>query len=182
MAQYATPARIELSLWPALLIAVSAISTLGFACVTPFAAFAVAAAYVLPARAALFSVSGVWLANQAIGFAFLNYPWDANTVLWGIAIGAAALTATAVASLVLTSSARPRAVIALGLALPAAFVCYEAGLFLVTFGLGGQEAFTPAIVGPFALLNLAWTVALVGAYEALRHAFATARPSLALRA
>jgi len=39
----------------------------------------------------------------------------------------------------------------------------------MTFTLGGQDAFTPAIVGHVALLNLGWTVGLVGTYEILRY-------------
>ena len=49
-----------------------------------------------------------------------------------------------------------------------AFAAYEGGLFLMTFTLGGQDAFTPAIVGHVALLNLGWTVGLVGTYEISR--------------
>ena len=167
MLQTATSANFERSLWPPLLIAVSAISTLGFACVTPFAAFAVAAAYVLPMRAALFCVVGVWLANQAIGFAAMNYPWALDTLLWGLAIGISAVLATAAASVVLRRTRRSVIVSALA-GLTVAFVVYEAGLLLVTFGLGGSEAFTPAIVGQFALLNLAWAAGLVGVRELLR--------------
>ena len=46
---------------------------------------------------------------------------------------------------------------------------YEGGVFLVTFALGGQDAFTPAIVGHVALLNLGWIVGLVGTCEILRY-------------
>lgn len=74
-----TPA--EQATWAVLLVAVSAISSSLFACVTPFPALAVAAAYVLPARVAAATALAVWLANQAIGFGFLHYPWDQNTIL-----------------------------------------------------------------------------------------------------
>jgi hypothetical protein len=50
-----------------------------------------------------------------------------------------------------------------------AFGAYEGELFLVTFALGGEDAFTPAIIGHVALLNLGWTVGLVGTYETLRY-------------
>jgi hypothetical protein len=176
MARDAMPGRVGHALWSLLLIAVAAISSLAFACVTPFAAFAVAAAYVLPARAALLAVAGVWLANQAVGFGALGYPWTGDTVLWGSAIGASALIGTSSVSLVLRSAPQRRFVIALAIALPIAFVAYEAGLLMVTFGLGGQEAFTPTIIGKFALLNLAWAVALVGPYEALRYMVGGLRP------
>jgi hypothetical protein len=173
MAQQAISARIEQSFWPALLIAVSAVSTLGFACVTPFAAFAVAAAYVLPIRSALIAVGGVWLANQAIGFACLSYPLAVDTFLWGVAIGASALLATAFASLVLRSMNTQNYIGSIGTALLVAFASYEIGLFVVTFGLGSQEAFSPVIVGKFALLNVVWAIGLVGASLGVRYVGAT---------
>jgi hypothetical protein len=49
----------------------------------------------LPLRPALLVVTGAWLVNQAIGFGAHHYPIDANTILWGFAIGAGTLAATA---------------------------------------------------------------------------------------
>ena len=166
MSQTAMWGKIDHTFWPTLLIAVSAISTLGFACVTPFAAFAVAAAYVLPLRSALLCVFGVWLANQLVGFSALGYPWTLDTLLWGLAIGISALAATAFAFVVLHKQRR-NLLASASAGLAVAFVIYEAGLFLVTFGLGGSEAFTPAIVGQYALLNVVWAAALVGVQEVL---------------
>src|SRR5690349_8199692 len=104
MFQNLAASKTEASLWPVVLVVVSAVATVGFACVTPFAAFALAAAYVLPARSALLAVAGVWLANQVVGFTVMSYPWDLETAAWGIAIGAAALLATAAASYVMQRS------------------------------------------------------------------------------
>ena len=145
-----------------LLVAVSATSTLAFACVTPFPAFAVAAAYALSLRRALLAAACVWLANQVIGFAFLSYPFDLNTSLWGLAIGVAVMLATPLAHVALKHASRMLA-IALATSFAAAFAAYEASLFVVTFALGGGEAFTPGIVGQFAILNLVWAGGLVGA-------------------
>jgi hypothetical protein len=153
---------------PVLLVAVSAVSSWEFACITPFVAFAVAAAYALSMRSALFTVAGVWLANQAVGFAVLGYPWTADTILWGLAIGAAALAATGLAYLTLRSGLQNK-VFAVGASFAVALGAYQGGLFLVTFALRDREAFTPAIVGHVALLSLGWTVALVGSYEILRY-------------
>jgi hypothetical protein len=61
----------------------------------------------------------------------------------------------------------------IGTALLVAFTSYEIGLFVVTFGLGGQEAFSPAIVGKFALLNVAWTIGLVAAPLGVRYVSTT---------
>lgn len=167
-----TPA--EQATWAVLLVAVSAISSSLFACVTPFPALAVAAAYVLPARVAAATALAVWLANQAIGFGFLHYPWDQNTILWGFGIGAAAVVATGLASSVLRQM-RHGIVLATGAALLVAFVAYEIALFLVALVLGGQEAFAASIIGQFALLNLAWTVGLIVLAEGVCVLGSTAR-------
>jgi hypothetical protein len=153
---------------PVVLVGISAVSSWEFACITPFVAFAVAAGYALSARAAVLTVAAIWLANQAIGFAVLSYPWTVDTILWGFAIGAAALLAAVLSCATLRLGLRNN-VSAIGAAFVLAFGAYEGGLFLVTFALGGQDAFTPAIVGHVALLNLGWTVALVGTYEILRY-------------
>ena len=153
---------------PIMLVAISAVSSWEFACITPFVAFAVAAGYALSARAAVLTVVAIWLVNQAIGFAVLNYPGTIDTVFWGFAIGAAALLAAVLACATLRFGLRNN-VTAIGAAFVLAFGAYEGGLFLVTFALGGQDAFTPAIVGHVFLLNLGWTVGLVGTYEILRY-------------
>jgi len=155
-------------LMPVMLIAISAVSSWEFACITPFVAFAVAAGYALSTRGALLTVTAIWLLNQAIGFAVLGYPWTVDTILWGIAIGAAASLAAVLACATLRSGLRNN-VTAIGAAFVLAFGACEGGLFLATFALGGQDAFTPAIVGHVALLNLGWTVGLVGTYEILRY-------------
>jgi len=153
---------------PVVLVGISAVSSWEFACITPFIAFAIAAGYALSARAAVLTVAAIWLVNQAIGFAVLSYPWTVETILWGFAIGAAALLAAILACATLRFGLRNN-VTAIGAAFVLAFAAYEGGLFLVTFALGGQDAFTPAIVGHVALLNFGWTVGLVGTYEILRY-------------
>src|ERR1700742_2351537 len=91
------------------LLAVScALASFALACATPFAAFAVIAAAMLPLRPALLVVTGAWLVNQGIGFGALHYPIKTNTMLWGLAIGLAALAAAAVSAAVLRSFSRSR--------------------------------------------------------------------------
>lgn len=153
---------------PVVLVAISAGSSWEFACIIPFVAFAVAAGYALSLRAALLTVMAIWFANQAIGFAVLGYPGTVDTILWGFAIGASALLATALAGAMLRLKIGNN-LAALGAAFVLGCAAYEGGLFLATFGLGGEDAFTPAIVGHVALLNLGWAVALIGTYEALRY-------------
>jgi hypothetical protein len=66
--------------------------------VVPFAAFAAATAGTLPLRRALGTMVVIWLANQAVGFGALGYPWTLNTALWGLAMGATAVLATLTAA------------------------------------------------------------------------------------
>jgi hypothetical protein len=122
----------------------------------------------LPLRPALLVVTAAWLVNQAIGFGFLHYPIDTNTVLWGFAIGAAALVATMASMLVLRSLRRTGSPFALGFAFIGAYTAYELVLFAATPFLGGVGAFTLAIVGRLGSLSLLWLIGLVAACEAYR--------------
>src|SRR5215510_9148793 len=81
-------------LWLGSLVAASAALTTVYTCVTPFAAFAVIAATSLSRGQGLSFMTAVWLANQAVGFAVLSYPWTATTFAWGVAIGGAAVLGT----------------------------------------------------------------------------------------
>jgi hypothetical protein len=143
------------------------LASFAFACATPFAAFAAFAGATLPLSAALPVVGAAWIVNQAIGFGLLGYPVELNTFLWGFAIGAAALIATAVSTLAgrLPSISR---LVELGLALLGAYVAYEVVLFAFTPLLGGAGAFTVAIIARIGLLNVLWMIGLVAAYELLK--------------
>ncbi len=151
-----------------LLTAACALASFAFACATPFAAFAVVAAAMLPMRPALLIVTAAWIVNQAIGFGALGYPLDADTMLWGLAIGLAALIATATSVLVLRALPRTGSPAALSLALVAAYAAYEVVLFAVTPLLGGAGAFTLAIFGRLGVLSLLWLIGLVVACEVFR--------------
>lgn len=143
-----------------LLTASCVLASFALACATPFAAFAVLAAATLPLASALLVVAAAWVVNQTIGFGALGYPIDLHTILWGIAIGVAALIATAAAGLVLRLIPRMGRPVAIGLALVGAYATYEIVLFAFTPALGGAGAFTPAIVGRLAILNVLWVIGL----------------------
>ena len=64
----------------ALLTVACALASFALACATPFAAFAVIAAAILPLRPALLVATGAWLVNQGIGFGALHYPVDGDTM------------------------------------------------------------------------------------------------------
>ena len=152
----------------ALLTASCALASFALACATPFAAFAVIAAAMLSFRPALLVVTSTWLVNQAIGFGALHYPIDANTMLWGLAIGAAALAATAMSAVVLRALRRHRTPLALALALIGAYGAYELALFAATPFLGGAAAFSVAIVTRLGLLSAVWLIGLIAVCEIVR--------------
>jgi hypothetical protein len=145
-----------------------ALASLVLACGTPFAAFAVVAAAILPLPPALLVVTAAWLVNQTIGFGLLHYPVDADTMLWGVLIGAGGLAATMTSASVLRAARRASTAVALGLALMAAYATYELVLFAAAVFLGGSENFTPVIIGRLALLSVLWTMGLVAVCEIVR--------------
>jgi hypothetical protein len=143
----------------ALLVAAAALASLVFACATPFAAFAAVAVSMLRLPAAMSVVAAAWIVNQAIGFGVLGYPTDPNTLLWGVAIGAAALCATLVAAPAWSLPSVGR-VMSLCFSLIAAYAAYEIILFGFTAVLGGSGAFTLSIVARLGLLNAIWLIGL----------------------
>jgi hypothetical protein len=161
-----------------LLAGACALASFALACATPFAAFAVIAAALMPWRRALPIVAAAWLINQAIGFGALGYPADANTVAWGLAIGVAALAATLASAAVLRTMPRVATPLVLSLALLAAFAVYELVLFASTPVLGGSGMFAAAIVGRLAVLSGLWVLGLVAACEVARFLLATRRRRL----
>jgi len=152
----------------ALLTVSCALASFAFACATPFAAFAVVAAAMLPLRPALLIVTGAWLVNQTIGFGALHYPTGASTIAWGFVIGAAALLSTAAASTVLRRLPQGRTPLMLAIAFAAAYAVYEFALLAATPVLGGEGAFTAAIVARIGLTSTVWLAGLVAACEIVR--------------
>ncbi|WP_316230155.1 hypothetical protein [Bradyrhizobium sp. SZCCHNR1051] len=152
----------------ALLTTACALASFVFACATPFAAFAVIAAAMLPLRTALPVMLGAWLVNQGIGFGALHYPVDANTLAWGAMIGAAVLSATATARGVLQALRASPAPLAFAAALLGAYTAYELVLLAATPALGGAASFTLPIVARLGLTSAAWLVGLVAVSEIVR--------------
>jgi hypothetical protein len=149
----------------ALLTASCALASFALACATPFAAFAVIAAAMLPLRPALLVVTGAWLVNQGIGFGALHYPIDGNTMLWGLVIGIAALAATVTSAAVLRWLPQRSTPLLLALALVCGYGAYEVALVAAMPFLGGADGFTAAIVGRIGVVNVAWLIGLVAACE-----------------
>ena len=152
----------------ALLVTSCALASFAFACATPFAAFAVVAAAMLPLPRALLVIAGAWLINQGIGFGVHHYPIDAKTLFWGIVIGIAALVATAASAAVLRALPRSGAPLVLAAAWMCAYAAYELTLFAATPFLGGAGAFTAAIVARLGMISVSWLIGLVAVCEIVR--------------
>ena len=58
-----------------------------FACATPFAAARDTCGPEADRVRPFVVVGLVWLANQAIGYGILDYPWTLDSAAWGVAIG-----------------------------------------------------------------------------------------------
>ena len=150
-------------LWMGTLVAVSAGLTASLTCVAPFVALSVAAAATLPVRQALLCTLAVWLANQAVGFAVLSYPWTPSTLEWGLAIGLATVAATLTAQWLLGRFDGARTPVRTVTAFAAAFAVYESLLAAVAvFLLGGAAAFAPSIIAQVLGLNAATLAGLWG--------------------
>lgn len=146
--------------WIALLVVASIAFSLGFACATPFAAFAAAAALTMNRRGAMLLVGLVWLANQGIGFGLLHYPWTADTLAWGAGLGIIALFSVLGAEFGAKQSIAFNRIGASTVAFLSAFGIYEGLLFIASMIFqSGVADYAPAIVGRIFAIN---AVAFIG--------------------
>src|SRR5688572_29824610 len=116
-----------------------------YTCITPFVAFAVIGALTLSRGHAVALTVAVWLANQAVGFFVLSYPWTAKTLAWGLAIGGGSVIATFAAQWTIerVHGFWPRILATF----VAAFALYQLALYAAAATvLGGTAAFAAAIV------------------------------------
>jgi hypothetical protein len=151
------------TLWLALLTAASLVFSYGLACAAPLAAFAAIGALTLPRRDAIVLVVAVWLANQAAGFVLLDYPTTANSIAWGVAIGAAASLGLFGAQITAARMAQRNPITVWIVAFLAAFVVYQVALFIPgAVALGGLASFAPAVVLEVFLLNAMAFAGLAG--------------------
>ena len=149
-------------LWLALLVAASVVSSLGLACAVPLAAFAAAAALSLSRGEALLLILLVWLANQLVGFALLDYPLTASTFAWAAVLGIVAILATWAAQWMAGRLANAGRAFIVTATFLTAFAVYEAALFGVSATmLGGTEIYTLAIQGRIFAINAAAFVGLL---------------------
>jgi hypothetical protein len=151
------------ALWIVLIVTSGICLSTFFACATPFAALTTLAALKLGRRDAITVIGLVWLANQAIGYGLLGYPWTWDSAAWGLAIGASVGLAFLAARGLSTTRPAPLAV---SLPFVAAFAAFELGLYVAGFALPGAEAaFSASIVGHVFLINALTICGLTVAYQ-----------------
>jgi hypothetical protein len=164
------------TLWIALIAALCVGGSYAYACAAPFAAIATLAAAKMDRRAGLALVVVSWIVNQAVGFAFLDYPHTANTFAWGLAIGVGAIVSYAAARTI-TEAGKSKA-ITLPLAFIVAFVAYEATLYAASFPLGGSDyAFSLEIVWYILKVNAVAFASLLLLHRGVLAMIAWLRPA-----
>ncbi len=139
--------------WPVALVLASTAGSYVFACIAPLVAIATIATITTSRRRALATVAAAWLANQTVGYGLLDYPVDANSLGWGLAIGAASLIALLAAEFAIDRLGRAGSAARHVAGFGAAFAAYEISLFVVSLALGGTESFSPAIVAAAGTVN-----------------------------
>lgn len=162
----ASPA-VASTLWIALIAGLSVGGSYIYACAAPFAAVAALAAAKMDRGTGLALVVVAWLANQIVGYGLLDYPQTANSFAWGGAIGVAAVVGFLAARSL--TEVRATGAFALGIALLAAFVFYEAILYVAGFILGASDtAFSLEVVGRIFVINVVSFVGLLAVHRVVR--------------
>jgi hypothetical protein len=157
------PAQAGRAIWVALIVISGPCLSLFFACVTPFAALATLAGLKLGRRDMIAVTGVVWLANQVIGYGFLDYPRTWDSAAWGLVIGAS--SALAVVAATALSTTRP-APLAISLPFVAAFAAFEFGLYLAGYLLPVSEgAFSASVVWHVFLVNGVTLCALMAVFH-----------------
>lgn len=127
-------------LWILLLTVASTLTTLVFACATPFPALAALAAIHMTRRDGVLLMVAAWIVSQTVGFCFLGYPWDAATALTGFAIGTAAIAGVIGAGSVAARMRITGTLVRLVVAYVAAFAVFKVAIMLWAPIMGHADA------------------------------------------
>jgi hypothetical protein len=163
--QIAHPSFMASFVWGTILIGAVVAGGFMLSCVAPLCALAVVLAATFEWRTSLLAMTFVWLVNQVVGFALFHFPRTADSFLWGVAIGLAALLITVIARAVVRRASSWNALWRLIAALAVTFALYEVAFWAASFLLGGRETFTAAILMQVALVNTAWLGAIIALNE-----------------
>jgi hypothetical protein len=132
--------------WIVLLTVATIAASFVFACATPFPALAALAALHMNRRDAFVLTAVIWGTNQIIGYGLLHYPQTWDSFAWGIAIGAGAFIATALAAEAESATRSYGWTAAMLASFASAFAGYEIALRAATIVLpSNAEAFGVAV-------------------------------------
>jgi hypothetical protein len=168
------------ALWSAGLVGLVLGGCLLIGCLEPLVAVAVIAAGALPIGRALVLTAMVWLVAQAIGFGLHDYPRDAQTISWGVGLGAAALVSVGAAAATLAAFAGKPVWLRAGAAFIAAFVADQVVILGVEQVVTGACVVRPGVISTVGLVNAAWLAGLLALDAALSRA-AWAAPAFGRR-
>ena len=142
--------------WSVVLVAASMLYSFALACGMPFAALGALAAIALPRREAFATAILGWLANQVVGFGFLDYPTDLSTIAWGIVLGISALAAVLAARAIHGAAARWPMVARATLVFVAALLAQQVVVYAASWLLSSH----PSAFSLPVLWQIGWTNAL----------------------
>jgi hypothetical protein len=169
------PSRLQRAAWPGILTLATLLGSLALACATPFPALAALAALFLPRRTAFALIGANWVLNQAIGFAFLNYPLNWDCVRGGLDLGAASLACMGAAILVQSAWRKYGSTLVLIASLVTAFAASELVLFMLGGARYSDDYSMPILVYLLSLNGISLAGLLL--IQALGTAIGLARPA-----
>lgn len=154
-------------LWIVLLSAASVLGSWALACATPFAALAALAATRMGRRDGLILMGVAWFASQAVGFGIHHYSHSPKTLMWGGAIGTAAIVSVLAARWA-EGRAGGGSAVRLFVAYLGAVVGYKGMLVLWSLALGGLSiALSPVYFAQGFVRDGAILIALLALYRGL---------------
>ena len=163
-------------LWIMLLTVAGLLTTLLFACATPFPSLAALAAVHMKRRDGVALMIATWVVSQTVGFCFMGYPWDGSTALSGVAIGTSALAAVLVASVADGRAPMASPIARLAIAYLVAFVVFKAVIALwspLMMGHASAALSAPIVARQF----VRYAAVLAGLYAIFRVLVAAGIPA-----
>ena len=156
------------TLWIVLLTAASTLTTLIFACATPFPALAALAAVHMRRQDGVTLMLIAWAASQVVGFGLLGYSHNPSTLAWAVALGMAAIGSAGAAYATLRHVRQTSTAARLALAYVVGFAAFKGIVVLWAFGLGGvATAFAPKLLAEQFVRNGAILIGLLLLYRGL---------------
>lgn len=148
--------------WTFLLIAMGVFSSIIYPH-PPFVAFGAIAGTTLKPRRAILVALLIWLVNQVYGYTVRQYPWSADSLLWGLMLGLGTLIVTALALLRPKFSQKTLKghCLWLGASALLGFAVFESLILTVDWLLTGSHTLTWAIAQSLFIKETVWAIGLI---------------------